>query len=229
MDYIYEPLADILEYPGDDWRARLELCRERMKGGSPELARPFDEFCRSVESLSLAELQELYTFTFDLNPVCALEVGYHLFGEDYKRGIFLANLRETEAPYDLGQDRQLPDYLPVLLRLVVKLEDAELRSDLVSECLIPAIEKMAAALAGSRSIYSELIATLGEVLKREAPERSGRAPLSLKCGPEVESPEGVFKPRRGEISLAQGVSPGNIPLVRIEPRRGERIYRPFRA
>ena len=55
-----------------------------------------------------------HTRTFDLNPVCTLEVGYHLFCENYKRGEFLANLRATEAPFELGQEFQLPDYLPVL-------------------------------------------------------------------------------------------------------------------
>jgi nitrate reductase delta subunit len=175
MEQIYEPLADLLEYPGDDWGAQLELCAQRIERERGELARPFLEFYRGVEGLSVAELQELYTRTFDLNPVCALEVGHHLFGEDYKRGIFLANLRETESPYELGQARQLPDYLPVLLRLVAKLEDMELRSALISDCLIPALEKMAEALDKGESVYSGLIITIEEALKREVPEGGYRA------------------------------------------------------
>jgi nitrate reductase delta subunit len=175
MSQIYEPLANLLEYPDEFWGLKLDMCQRRIERESLELARPFSKFYRNVEGRSVVEMQELYTTTFDLNPVCALEAGYHLFGEDYRRGIFLANLREAEAPYELGQARQLPDYLPVLLRLVVKLEEGELKSDLISECLIPAIEKMTESLDKAQSVYRELIATIGAALKREVPDRAARA------------------------------------------------------
>ena len=29
------------------------------------------------------DLQEMYTRTFDINAVCTLEVGWHIYGEDY--------------------------------------------------------------------------------------------------------------------------------------------------
>jgi nitrate reductase delta subunit len=175
MDHVYEALANLLEYPGEEWGTGLEMCRQHIERGSSELARPFLEFYRAVEGFSVDELQELYTVTFDLNPVCALEVGYHLFGEDYKRGVFLANLRETEAPFDLGQEGQLPDYLPVLLRLLAVLEDVELRSDLIWQCLIPALEKMSASLARAQSLYGALVETTATALKREAAHPSARA------------------------------------------------------
>ena len=82
-------LADLLEYPGADWPQRLELIADSL--GDQTLA----EFSRRTASLPLASLQETYTQTFDLNPVATLEIGYHLFGENYKRGLFLAQLRET--------------------------------------------------------------------------------------------------------------------------------------
>ena len=69
----------------------------------------------------------------------------------------------------------MPDYLPVLLRLLVKLEEGELRSDLISECLIPAIEKMTESLDKVQSAYRDLVATIDAALKREAPERAARA------------------------------------------------------
>ena len=104
--------------------------------------------------------RKLYTRTFDLSPVCALDIGYHLFGENYKRGVFLANLRETEAPFDLGQEHQLPDYLPVLLRLLTKLDDEELRGALIVDCMIPALEKMLKTLSEGENPYRHLIAAV---------------------------------------------------------------------
>src|SRR5215831_3801063 len=148
MIEIYEQLAALLEYPGSNWDSAMADC------ASFDL---LDEFRSGVAAQSLSGLQELYTRTFDLNPACALEVGYHLFGENYKRGEFLAHLRETEAPFDLGQSQQLPDYLPVLLRLLPRLEDEELRGSLITECLIPGIEKMLASFKDGDNAYRSLL------------------------------------------------------------------------
>ena len=156
----YERLADLLEYPNAGWDSKIIAC---------ENDGALTEFQSGVTALSLSNLQELYTRTFDLNPVCALEIGYHLFGENYKRGEFLANLRETEVPFELGQGNQLPDYLPVLLRLLNKLDNEELRASLIGECLIPAIEKMLKALAGGDNPYRFLLDAVRATLQSEVP------------------------------------------------------------
>ena len=168
MKSIYENLADLLDYPVADWQSRCDECKELLTAESESFVSQFSLFASETERLSLSELQELYTRTFDLSPVCALDIGYHLFGENYKRGVFLANLRETEAPFDLGQEHQLPDYLPVLLRLLTKLDDEELRSALIVDCMIPALEKMLKTLSEGENPYRHLIAAVNTKLKSEA-------------------------------------------------------------
>lgn len=167
MNRIHEQLADLLEYPGPDWDANVAACKKPVFGYSPEVLTSFAKFCDGVQGLSLSSLQELYTRTFDLNPVCALDIGYQLFGENYKRGVFLANLRETEAPFDLGQEHQLPDYLPVLLRLLTKLDDKELRGSLIGECLVPALAKMLKAFGDGENPYRHLLETVRTTLQSE--------------------------------------------------------------
>lgn len=167
---LFGSLADVLEYPTEGWYARLEefrnFCRLANRGDSE----PLLDFVDMVRDSSLTELQEFYTRTFDLSPVCALEVGYHLFGEDYKRGAFLAQLRETENPYQLGQEQQLPDHLPVLLRLLVELDDPELRASLIGCCLLPALGKMGKQLRKKKNRYGNLIFFLEELLAQIAAE-----------------------------------------------------------
>ena len=173
MTETYYKLADLLEYPNSNWSSRIISCLD-----NEGLA----EFRSVVDPLTLADLQELYTRTFDLNPVCALEIGYHLFGENYKRGEFLANLRRTEEPFDLGQEHQLPDYLPVLLRLLTRLDDEELRAALISECMVPAVSKMLKALGDSENPYRHLLAAIDVLLKKEAgvyPSRPERVHLPV--------------------------------------------------
>ncbi len=182
MKLSYANLADLLDYPGADSRALIETCGEIVSGETPEIANAFTDFREGVLTLSLSDLQELYTRTFDLNPVCALEIGYHLFGENYKRGLFLANLRETESPFNLGQEHQLPDYLPVLLRLLTKLDDEELRGSLMSECLLPALSKMLKAFGDSENPYRHLIEMTRGALRLEVGvsscEAADRTPVS---------------------------------------------------
>ena len=170
MNHLYEVLASLLEYPGEDWSDRVERCKQWLTIQEPEVAVQFVGFRRKVRALTIAQLQEVYTQTFDLNPVCTLDIGYHLFGENYKRGELLANLRETEAPYELGQANQLPDYLPVLLRLLVKIEDQELRTALIAEVMIPALDKMLQAFGDGENPFRDLIEVIGKALRNELPE-----------------------------------------------------------
>ncbi|MEZ5344230.1 MAG: nitrate reductase molybdenum cofactor assembly chaperone [Pyrinomonadaceae bacterium] len=172
-------LAGVLEYPTENWFLRFEKCKSLILLTDRAGCEHFSDFCLDINKLSLTELQEFYTRTFDLSPVCALEVGYHLFGEDYKRGEFLARLRETENPYSLGQEQQLPDYLPVILRLLGQMEDAEERAAMIGYCLIPALKMMSEALGKKKNIYENIIRFLLETLKHIAEKSVGQDEKSL--------------------------------------------------
>jgi nitrate reductase delta subunit len=116
-------------------------------------------------------VQELYTHTFDLNPVCSLDVGYYLFGEDYQRGLFMAHLRESQEEVGLDHERELPDHLPVLLRWLARVWGTELHTDMVSLCVLPAMRKMNEALDGGTNPYRGVLQALTEVLKADLTER----------------------------------------------------------
>jgi len=186
MTNIYERLADLLEYPASNWDFKIAACADHGV---------LAKFRSGIAALTLSDLQELYTRTFDLNPVCALEIGYHLFGENYKRGEFLANLRETEAPFALGQENQLPDYLPVLLRLLTNLGQEELRSSLISQCVVPGIEKMLSSFKDPENPYRYLLEAVRTTLQSDegyvsiaAPHLNMRASLPVLTNDLLNSP-----------------------------------------
>src|SRR5215831_9702222 len=170
MSDIYEQLANLLEYPDVRFDSNVTAGPDEDRLAS---------FRSRIAALSLADLQELYARTFDLNPACALEVGYHLCGANYKRGECLAHLRESEAPFELGQQQQLPDYLPVLLRLITRLDDQELRASLITECLIPAIEKMLKTFADAANPYGSLLEAVRASLQAEACAQQAAAPVTF--------------------------------------------------
>ena len=158
-------LADLLEYPEEGWNDSFQAVENRCAARRRPSLDHFFAFSDSISECSLLELQEIYTRSFDLNPVCALEIGYHLFGEDYKRGEFLANLRESQNPFELGQEKQLPDYLPVVLRLLNMTADSEFRSALIGYCLIPALSRMSGTFRKKKNPYRHLIFLLEDFLK----------------------------------------------------------------
>ena len=89
-------LADLVDYPGPTWPHVLEEAR-RYAGSWPESARgELTAFLDWAEPRPAVELEELYAATFDSSDDCALEVGWHLYGEAYQRGVFLVEMRGRE-------------------------------------------------------------------------------------------------------------------------------------
>jgi nitrate reductase delta subunit len=150
-------LAELLEYPDDTFSPALGACRAELTMHASDAAARFEQFAHEVERLSTGRLQELYTQTFDLNPTCTLDIGWHLFGEAYERGLFLAAMRDELRGAGVEEGRELPDHLPSLLRLMARM-DAQSRAAL-ERLIRPAVAKLAAALRARESPYEHLVET----------------------------------------------------------------------
>ena len=111
---------------------------ESARRGWPRSGRAAARACRAFTVLWTArpsrQLEELYTATFDLKPVCYPYIGYQLFGDTYKRGrISGAPQRALSGEPDSPCSGELPDHLGVILRYLARTPDA----DLVAEGLVP--------------------------------------------------------------------------------------------
>ena len=115
----------------------------------------FDEcgdFFDEIAHVDPSGLEELYTTTFDLNPVASLEVGWHLWGEQYERGRFLADLRGLQDRLGIDAGCELPDHLTVLLPTIAASENPQLR-----ETCAKAIEKILKPLDEQGNPYRHLL------------------------------------------------------------------------
>ena len=116
-----------------------------MRSVHPEAADTFEKFATAIEQQSLGRMQELYTTTFDMQPVCYPYVGFHLYGESYKRGAFMAQLNEAYHALGYSAEQELPDHLSVILRFL-GFDSENRHSDfcqaLISDGVLPALEKM---------------------------------------------------------------------------------------
>jgi nitrate reductase assembly molybdenum cofactor insertion protein NarJ len=77
-------------------------------------------------------------------------VGYVLFGDDYKRGILLANLNREHRNACIDTGTELADYIPNLLRLMAVIEDEEVLHDLAYAILGPALLEMIGEFSAER-------------------------------------------------------------------------------
>ncbi len=140
--HIYQCLARILEYPAEEYMERLEECRRTIGRHNAGADEKLAEFMMTARELSLEQLQERYTLVFDLNPQCTLDAGFHIFGESYKRGAFLAELRGRFKALGITENSELPDHLTNILRLLaVMTRDDEYR-DLMRWIISPSLSRM---------------------------------------------------------------------------------------
>ncbi len=158
-------ISRLLGYPDEHYVSLTELLYVILQSELPEAASGISEFGRYVEQCGPYELEEAYTRTFDVNPSCALEVGWHLFGEDYVRGQFLVRMRGELARYGITESSELPDHLTHVLAVIGAMPEDEARR-LTRACVLPALAKMQRALDGMDSPYRHLLRSLVLVLEQ---------------------------------------------------------------
>src|SRR3990170_3039912 len=142
MNYAhYSHVAELFDFPLPGFAARGRALLAFLGERYPDAAVEVEHFLDAIPERTL-DLQELHTRTFDVQSLTTLDIGYVLFGDDYKRGALLSNLsrEHTQAENDCG--RELADHLPNVLRLIPKLKDQNLLDELVSQILVPALMLM---------------------------------------------------------------------------------------
>jgi nitrate reductase assembly molybdenum cofactor insertion protein NarJ len=153
----YEQLAALFEYPQPDYPAQVRTACRVLEGRYPLAAARLGAFGDALPSegetfsaAALDEVQEIFTRSFDVQPVTTLSVGYVMFGDDYKRGELLVNLNREhrEAGVDCGSE--LADHLPNVLRLMARWQDPAMVLEFVEHILHPTLEQMIAEFGGER-------------------------------------------------------------------------------
>lgn len=161
---ILHAVARLLRYPDESTVQSAELLFVVLQGELDEAALNAARFGAYVDKHDLSEVEEAFTRTFDINPMSALEVGWHLFGEEYARGMFLVRMREEMRKYAIPESVELPDHLSHVLAIVAAMPEHESRK-FVQACVQPAVEKMKLALADKESPYRSVIECLASILK----------------------------------------------------------------
>ena len=170
--FIYDALVALLTYPEADYAQRIEAS---VRVAPKECRAQLQQFAAQMRGLRTDQFQELFTQTFDLNPMCSLELGWHLFGENYERGLLLVRVREELRRHGLAESTELPDHLTQVLRLVERMEH-ETAADFVAACVLPALEKMLQAVQDKKNPFENVLLAIRSLLRSQFPEIPLTAP-----------------------------------------------------
>ena len=138
----YSLLSELFRYPETGFVNRASAAQLFLDVHYPAAAALLGPFTSWVSRVTPIELEELFTRSFDVQAVTTLDLGYVLFGDDYKRGALLVNLNREHRDADNPCHNELADHLPNVLCLLPQMDDAQLRAELVEKIVAPALAKI---------------------------------------------------------------------------------------
>jgi len=143
---IYSMFADVFEYPGADYQDNVHrvvrALNETYPEAGTELQGYYDQLPHHDQPEPRKAMEEIFTRTFDVQAITTLDIGYVVFGDDYKRGELLVNLNREHKAAGTECGNELADHLSNLLQLIAAHEDQAMMKELVDMVLGPALRQM---------------------------------------------------------------------------------------
>jgi nitrate reductase assembly molybdenum cofactor insertion protein NarJ len=165
----YRFLAEMFRYPSDDLKTYSGKWRDFISSYPTVPYHNLDLFISHTIEKPLRFQQEYYIRTFDVQAICFLDIGYVLFGEDYKRGVFLVNMKKEQIKAGNDCGSELPDHLPNILTLLPKMEDSLLAEELIYSLLIPALHELILKFSDVTNLYKGLLEILVTIMETDYP------------------------------------------------------------
>lgn len=171
----FEAIAALFTYPRSDYADMVEHATACVNSEAPSLS----AFATAVRRVALTELQELYINTFDLQPSCPLDLGWHLFGEDYQRGLLLARMRRELRAHGIAENCELPDHLSHALLLLARMGPAQ-GDEFAGAIVTPALQRMLRCLP-PENLFHGLLQAVQQLMTSHFPETQAEL---ASAGPE---------------------------------------------
>ncbi len=138
----YNAFAALFRYPVQGYREKTNTCLQLIRSDYKEAAEVMKRFVEFINNESLDKVEEIFTRTFHIQAICYLDLGYVLFGEDYKRGDFLVHMKQEQRKINNDCGEELPDNLANVLSFMHKTPEEEFLNEFATRILIPAVKKM---------------------------------------------------------------------------------------
>lgn len=171
---IYQLFAKVLDYPTAKTPSETRDLISQIPAECPDAAELMEDFYDASAGMTAGKFQELYTSTFDMRPDCTTNLGHHLFGDDVRRNIFMARLKEHMEARRIAIGAELPDHLSLVLQLLATENSEDEAHALIADCLVPSITRMLSTFdpSGSDNPYAKALRALWLLLKKDTEEET---------------------------------------------------------
>ena len=166
----YSLWSELVSYPDESRFPRLRDCVEALAQDDPAAGEELEPLGRFCSSHPQGEVEEVFVRTFENNAERALELGWHLHGENYARGVFMARLRGLLREHGIEETVELPDHLSHVLRLLDRAEP-DLAGALARGAVLPALARIREGFQDSDNPYLGVLTALERHLRALHPAK----------------------------------------------------------
>ena len=154
----YNKISNMFVFPQEEnFANNVKDIQKYLNEVLPDVGKKLEPFTNVINNATKYELEDLYLRTFELQSITTLDIGYVIFGDDYKRGELLVNLSKEQQKYNIDCGDELADNLSNVLKLINKIEDLELLNDLVNKIIAPALLKMIEGFGDKQILAKEKV------------------------------------------------------------------------
>jgi nitrate reductase assembly molybdenum cofactor insertion protein NarJ len=189
----YQLIAGLFDYPDPKNQALISDIHDLLIAEYPGTMEDFNRFTDVISRMDLHAWEEFFVGTFEVEALIPMDVGYILFGEDYKRGNFLAMMQQEQINAGNDPGSELADHLPNMLRLLPRMADTKMAEEMGCSILVPAVKEILKKFEHSDNTYRYAFKTLLNLLESDfsglpydvyqvKPELQGGAMGQYSCG-----------------------------------------------
>ncbi len=154
----YNKISNLFVFPQkEDYVDNVKDVQQYLDKILPNIGELLQPFTVVISSVTKYELEDLYLRTFEVQSITTLDIGYVIFGDDYKRGELLVNLNKDHQNYGIDCGNELADNLSNVLKLINVIEDSELLDDLINKIVVPALTKMIEGFGDKQLLAKEKV------------------------------------------------------------------------
>ncbi|WP_377802218.1 nitrate reductase molybdenum cofactor assembly chaperone [Bacillus benzoevorans] len=163
---IFQLCSYLLNYPDEAFVESLDEVKAELDTTPfPEIQHELEQFCLKAKNQSLPSLVSTYITTFDFGKKTNLYVSYMAGGEQRERGMDLLFLKNYYKMHGFHvTDKELPDYLPIVLEFASQVEVAEMEP--VFTRYMKSIAEIAGHLNPNDNLYGHIFQAILQTLER---------------------------------------------------------------
>ncbi len=171
-------LSEVLRYPKSGLCDTARNAAELFIDICPDMRDALSDFANTIQDQSESDIEELFTYSFDFSPSSAMELGWHLFGESYDRGLFLVWMRQKLREHGIPENADLPDHLSHAIQILARLE-TEAATGFSTLCILPAVTRIISGFKDGDNPYRVLLVALSSFLTTQFGAANEEGTVSL--------------------------------------------------